>query len=45
MKSKFKSTFSVIDDSPREACGVIGIFMPNENVAKNLFFWPFCPAA
>ena len=41
MKSKFKSTFSVIDDSPREACGVIGIFMPNENVAKNLFFGLF----
>jgi glutamine phosphoribosylpyrophosphate amidotransferase len=28
----------LIDDRPREECGVIGIFAPNEDVARMAFF-------
>src|SRR3954451_19798678 len=27
-----------IDDQPREACGIIGIFAPNEDVARMAYF-------
>ncbi|MFH2104326.1 MAG: amidophosphoribosyltransferase [Chloroflexota bacterium] len=32
---------SFSDDSPREACGIIGVFAPNEDVARMAFFGLF----
>ena len=29
------------DDSPREECGIIGVFAPNEDVARMTFFGLF----
>src|ERR1700675_4879876 len=31
-------TFDFTDDHPKEECGVIGIFAPNEDVARMTFF-------
>jgi len=31
-------TFDMEDDSPKEECGVIGVFAPNEDVARMTFF-------
>ncbi len=33
--------FNVDEDSPREECGVIGVFAPNEDVARMAFFGLF----
>ena len=30
--------FDMEDDSPKEECGVIGVFAPNEDVARMTFF-------
>jgi amidophosphoribosyltransferase len=35
------SSSQFIDDSPKEECGVIGIFAPNEDVARMTFFGLF----
>ena len=34
-------TFDLADDHPKEECGVIGIFAPNEDVARMTFFGLF----
>ena len=26
------------NDKPREACGIVGVYIPNEDVAKTVFF-------
>jgi amidophosphoribosyltransferase len=36
-----ETMFDILDDHPREECGIIGIFAPNEDVARMAFFGLF----
>jgi amidophosphoribosyltransferase len=38
MSDKFVQNDGVIEDKPHEECGVIGIFAPNDDVARMVFF-------
>ena len=38
MQTQIKNLKSEMDDSPRDACGVFGIYAPGEDVARYTFF-------